>query len=87
MIQDTSIEAFEEIQPKIRKMHATIFDWLDKQPNGATDEEMQVALGMNPSTQRPRRGEMVKLGMVAKTPFTRTTKSGKKAIVWKSAVS
>lgn len=49
---------------------------------GATDEEMQAALGMNPSTQRPRRGELVVLGLVCDSGATRPTTSGRQATVW-----
>lgn len=53
---------------------------------GATDEEMQIELGMNPSTQRPRRIELVKLRTVADSGETRPTKSGSKATVWIASI-
>lgn len=49
---------------------------------GATDEEIQDALTMNPSTQRPRRIELARLGLVADSGTTRRTKSGRAATVW-----
>lgn len=49
---------------------------------GATDEEMQLALGMNPSTQRPRRIELVKAGHAIDTGRKRPTGSGRQAVVW-----
>ena len=49
---------------------------------GATDEEIQNALGMNPSTQRPRRIELVKRGVVVDSGTTRKTTSGRSATVW-----
>lgn len=49
---------------------------------GLTDEEIELLLGMNPSTVRPRRGELVKLGLVGKSGRTRTTRSGAQATVW-----
>jgi hypothetical protein len=51
---------------------------------GATDEEMQLALGMNPSTQRPRRIELARRGLVVETG-TRKTASGRMATVWRVA--
>jgi len=51
---------------------------------GATDEEMQLALGMNPSTQRPRRIELARRGMVVEAG-TRRTSSGRMAVVWRIA--
>ena len=50
---------------------------------GATDEEMQLALGMNPSTQRPRRIELARRGLVVEAG-TRKTVSGRMAVVWRS---
>jgi hypothetical protein len=51
---------------------------------GATDEQMQEALDMNPSTQRPRRIELVSMGLVEDSGETRTTRSGSTATVWKA---
>jgi hypothetical protein len=50
--------------------------------DGLTDEEMQAKTGMNPSTQRPRRCELVEMGKVRDSGSTRRTKSGRKAVVW-----
>lgn len=50
--------------------------------NGATDEEIQRVLGMNPSTQRPRRIELVKAGRVVDSGRVRLTTSGRHATVW-----
>ncbi len=49
---------------------------------GATDEEIQDRLGMNPSTERPRRVELVNAGMVRKSGVCRPTKAGRDADVW-----
>jgi transcription initiation factor IIE alpha subunit len=49
----------------------------------STDEEMARGLDMNPSTQRPRRIELQKRGLVVEAG-TRKTVSGRKAVVWKA---
>ncbi|HEY5552423.1 MAG TPA: hypothetical protein VIK52_11075 [Opitutaceae bacterium] len=49
---------------------------------GLTDEEIQDRLGMNPSTQRPRRIELVADGLVRDMGLSRQTKSGTSAVVW-----
>lgn len=49
---------------------------------GATDEEVQRALGLNPSTQRPRRIELVTRGLVIDSGTKRDTTSGRAAVVW-----
>jgi hypothetical protein len=54
---------------------------------GATDEEMQRALEMGPSTQRPRRIELVRMGLARDTGRTRLTASGRKAVVWSAAAA
>jgi hypothetical protein len=51
---------------------------------GATDEEMQLALGMNPNTQRPRRRELEDAGLIVRDG-TRKTKSRRNADVWRLA--
>ena len=50
--------------------------------DGLTDEECQLALSMNPSTQRPRRVELVEMGLVRDSGRTRPTHSGREAVVW-----
>lgn len=52
--------------------------------NGATDEEMQIALDMNANTQRPRRVSLVESRWVVKHPqdLQRKTASGRLATVW-----
>lgn len=52
---------------------------------GATDEEVQERLAMNPSTQRPRRVELVEAGLVVDSGQTRLTKAGRKATIWTAA--
>lgn len=51
---------------------------------GATDEELQRGLCMNPSTERPRRIELVRLGRVTDSGLTRPTLSGRSATVWRA---
>ena len=52
--------------------------------HGATDEEIQDALDMNPSTERPRRVELVDAGFVRDSGETRPTHSGNGAVVWEA---
>ena len=49
---------------------------------GATDEELQDWLDMNPSTERPRRVELVRAQLVYNSGRKRLTTSGRRAIVW-----
>jgi hypothetical protein len=50
--------------------------------HGATDHELQKNLAMNPSTQRPRRVELVNFGLVRDSGRKRLTPSGRWAVVW-----
>lgn len=63
---------------------ARVFAFIRSRGNyGATDDECQDALDMNPSTQRPRRVELVDdLGVVCDSGSRRPTKSGRGAVVW-----
>ena len=53
---------------------------------GATDDEVQLGLGMNPSTQRPRRVELYEGGHLAKLKAWRSTRTGSRAVVWVDAL-
>jgi len=80
-----SIEAAARIEPSADTLRGVVLEYLRGYPNfGATDEEMQVGLEMNPSTQRPRRIELVRMGLVWDTGTTRQTLSGRKATVWRA---
>ena len=47
-----------------------------------TDEQLQDALVMNPSTERPRRVELVGLGLVADSGKRGRTRAGCVAVLW-----
>lgn len=49
---------------------------------GLTDEEIQTASDLNPSTERPRRVELVEAGLVVDSGRVRKTSSGRNAVVW-----
>lgn len=79
----TSREAAESSRESAATMRFRVYQAIrDEGPHGATDEEMQWSLRMNPSTQRPRRGELVTAGMVRDSGRTRPTSSGRRATVW-----
>jgi len=66
-------------------MQRRVFEFIrDRGEEGATDEECQRELGMNPSTQRPRRGELVDAGLIVESG-TRLTASRRRAAVWRAA--
>jgi len=82
---DTNIEAAaERIEPTAGTLRAVVLEYVRNCGEiGATDEEMQIALEMNPSTQRPRRQELEKMGFIRRMDrFTRPTRSGRSAVIF-----
>jgi len=81
----TSAQAADSLGPAtLNAMQRRVLALLETTPDGLTDEEMQTRLGMNPSTQRPRRIELVRRGLVVECG-TRRTASGRNASVWRVA--
>lgn len=79
----TSKAAADQIKPSAAGLRAKVLQYLEDQSlKGATDDEIQVALDMNPSTQRPRRIELVEAGAVKDSGSRRQTRSGRNAAVW-----
>lgn len=62
-----------------------VLDLLMAQP--ATDEDIAKALDMNPSSVRPRRGELVEGGWIHESSLQATTDAGLAAIVWEPTVA
>lgn len=81
---ETSFDAASEIEPNAGTLRAKVLEFLRALPSGATDEEIQLALEMNPSTQRPRRVELVDRGLVFDSGNVRLTKSKRRAVVWQA---
>lgn len=82
----TSRAAGESVRASAGTLRARVLAALrDAGPDGLTDEQMQMRLGMNPSTQRPRRIELVKSGHVVAALACRPTASGRAATVWVAA--
>ncbi len=79
----TSNEAAERIEPAAGTLRELVLAYVRQCGEiGATDEEIQLALDMNPSTERPRRQELEKLGLILRTSRTRPTKSGRSAVIF-----
>lgn len=80
---EPSREAADAIKPSVSGLRKRVLTFLER--NGAaTDEEMQDALEMNPSTQRPRRIELVAAGLVRDTGRTKKTRAGRNATLWEA---
>lgn len=80
---DTSREAAIEQYPRAGTLRRRVLDHLQQVgAEGATDDEIQVALEMNPSTQRPRRVELERAGLIERLDATRKTRAGRQAHVY-----
>ena len=75
---DTSHDAARAIGIVMsRKQKSVYVAILDAGAAGMTDEQIQAATGMNPSTQRPRRVELVERGLIVDSGRKRPTASGR----------
>ncbi len=52
--------------------------------SGLTDEEVCTLLAMNPSTERPRRVELERAGLIRDSGQQRATRSGMLAVIWEN---
>ena len=82
---ETSLEAAVRAEPAAGTQRRRVLDELRAHPGGLTDDEMQTLLAMNPSTQRPRRIELVEAKLVKDSGAIRLTQSGRRAVVWVAA--
>ena len=64
----------------LNEMQRRVLAWIAEH-GPTTDEEIAAGLGMNPSTARPRRIELVRRGFVVPAG-TRRAASGRMATVW-----
>jgi hypothetical protein len=84
LCRQTSRAAKASLTPEVlNAMQRRVYEFIrDQGDTGATDEECQRALAMNPSSQRPRRGELAEGGLIVEGG-TRPTASKRKATVWR----
>jgi hypothetical protein len=80
----TSMAAADALTPqKLNALQRQVVAFLhERGEHGATDEEMQAGIPMDPNTQRPRRRELAKRGLVVEAG-ERKTRAGKRATVWR----
>ena len=82
-VRATSREARRNLAGAMPTLRQQVYDFLiARGREGATDEEMQQAIPMNPNTQRPRRRELEQALMILDSGRKRKTESGSNAVVW-----
>ncbi len=81
---ETSTAAAASILPCSRIMRRQVCQFIASAgAKGVTDEEISNGLAMNPSTTRPRRGEIWAYGLITdQLGERRATASGRSATVW-----
>jgi len=79
---ETSREAAESMEPAAAVMRNRVLECL-RRYGPLTDEQVQERLGMNPSTQRPRRVELWRSGLV-EPAGKGVVKSGRAAVLWRA---
>lgn len=79
----TSEAAAESMEPEAGTLRAEVLNAIRRNtPPGLTDEELQEGLPMPANTERPRRRELERAGLIRDSGTTRPTKSGRQAVVW-----
>ena len=80
---DTSMAAAARIEHTAASMRAKVVEHIRDQPDGATCDEVEVALGMRHQTASARVREAFLAGQIEMTADRRTTRSGSTARVYK----
>ena len=80
MMQQTSIDAYRSIKPKIGKKQQIVFDQL--QCGAATFQELSAFLRMPINEITPRVRELCKKGYVSDIDTKKNPRTGKTCIVW-----
>lgn len=81
----TSRAAASAIVPTRLTLQEQVYRCILRAETGVTDEQICEHTLLNPSTERPRRIELVKKGLVRDSGRTRKTASGRSATVWIAA--
>ena len=79
--RETSRAAAERIKFGAATLRYAVLEAIVSAPSGLTDQEQQVALKLDGSTQRPRRIELFNLFLI-QIIGERVTDSGRAAMVW-----
>lgn len=83
----TSVAAAEAIAPVAATLRRLVLEAIAVAgADGLTDEEVIQKTGIQPSTARPRRIDLVRAGLVRDSRQTRKTTSGRSATVWVAVV-
>ena len=79
---ETSREAARSIKDCVHTLRAQVLAFIQMHSLGVSDDEIQSGLEISGSTERPRRVELQKLGLVVDSGRRRATASGRMAVIW-----
>lgn len=79
---ETSRDAAASIRRHLPALESRVLVFIAGR-DGTTNDEIELALGMNGSTVRPRVVELRARGLVEDSGVRRPTRSGRPAIVWR----
>ena len=77
----TSEQAATEIKGAVANYREQVYQCIAEH-GPCTDEEIADRTGINPSTARPRRVDLMRQGRVRASENTRATRSGRQAQAW-----
>lgn len=80
---DTSQDAAKRIKPSAASLRAKVLAYIvERGALGATEQEVEIALGLTGNTCRPRCWELARAGLIVKNGAKRLTKAGRWARVY-----
>ena len=65
-VAETSLEAFASVQPLLPDLEQRVLEFVAAQPNGATNDEIALGLGLKLQTVCPTRHALVEKGELIK---------------------
>lgn len=80
---ETSRTAAREISLKADALRKRVYDYLANRIDGATDTEIQNDLHMPGDTERPRRVELVNMGLIIKAGKRIPAGKHREATIWR----
>lgn len=82
--RETSVEAAESMREGAAALRAKVYRCIAQAKDGATCDEVEVALNLRHQTASARVNELMRSGEIVESG-RRPTRSGRRAIVWKAA--
>lgn len=80
---DTSIAAAKKVLGRTGSQRRRVYNYiLSNGIDGATDQQIQDALSISESSERPRRKELLEAGLIIDSGERRPTRSGNASKVW-----